>query len=57
MIEVLLKTVTPVATVPPKLTVTPARKFVPVIVTTVPPPAGPELGVMAVTPGTGLVEV
>ena len=35
--EVLLTTVTPVAGVPPKLTVAPARKPVPVMVTAVPP--------------------
>jgi len=56
-IEVLLTTVTPVAAVPPKLTVAPARKFVPVIVTPVPPVAGPVLGVMDVTFGGWLIEV
>ena len=43
MIEVLLFTVTAVAAVPPKLTVAPDRKPVPVMVTDVPPvvvPAG-----------------
>ena len=57
VIEVLFTTVTPVAAVPPKLTVAPAKKFVPVIVTPVPPPAGPILGVIVVSVGAGLVEV
>ena len=57
VIEVLFATATPVAAVPPKLTVAPAKKFVPVIVTPVPPPAGPVLGVIIVTVGAGLVEV
>jgi hypothetical protein len=57
VIDVLLITVTPVAAVPPKLTVAPVRKFVPVIVTAVPPLAGPVLGVIDVTFGAGLVEV
>ena len=57
VIEVLFTTVPPVTAVPPKLTVAPAKKFVPVIVTPVPPPAGPVLGVTDVTVGAGLVEV
>ena len=44
MIVVLLTTVTPVAAVPPMVTVAPAAKFVPVIVTAVPPAIGPEVG-------------
>jgi hypothetical protein len=57
VIDVLLTTVTPVAAVPPKLTVAPAKKFVPAIVTVVPPPAGPVLGATDVTVGAGLLEV
>ena len=56
-IDVLLTTVTPVAAVPPRLTVAPVRKPVPVIVTPVPPPAGPVLGVIDVTVGARLVAV
>ena len=43
-----------VAAVPPKLTVAPARKPVPVMVTAVPPAAGPVLGAIEVTVGAGL---
>ena len=57
MIDVLLTTVTPVAAVPAKLTVAPVRKFAPVMVTPVPPLAGPALGVIAVNAGAGLGEV
>ena len=57
VIEVLLTTVTPVAAVPPRLTVAPARKPVPVIVTEVPPAAGPVLGVIEVIVGAGLLDV
>jgi len=53
VIDVLLTTVTPVAAVPPRLTVAPARKFVPVIVTEVPPFAVPVLGKIEVTVGAG----
>ena len=53
MIDVLLATVTPVAAVPPNVTVAPEVKFVPVIVTAVPPLAGPEFGVTDVTDGGG----
>jgi hypothetical protein len=56
-IELLFTAVTPVAAVPPKLTVAPAKKFVPVIVTPVPPPAGPVLGTITVSVGAGLLEV
>jgi hypothetical protein len=48
---VLLTTVTPVAAVPPKVTVAPAAKFVPVRVTDVPPANGPPLGLTLVTAG------
>ncbi len=51
VIEVLLATVTLVALVPPNLTVAPAKKPVPVMVTAVPPVVGPVLGAMAVTVG------
>jgi hypothetical protein len=56
VIEVLLTIVTPVAAVPPTLTVAPARKPVPVTVTAVPPLMFPELGVIEVTVGAGLGE-
>ena len=42
---------TPVAAVPPIVTVAPAAKLVPVIVTVVPPPIGPEVGATLVTAG------
>jgi hypothetical protein len=44
VIIVLLLTTTLVAAVPPNVTVAPAAKFVPVIVTAVPPAPGPLLG-------------
>ena len=53
LIEVLLATFTPVAAVPPKVTRAPLRKFVPVIVTAVPPDVVPEFGAIAVTLGAG----
>ena len=40
---------TPDAAPPPKETVAPLAKFVPVIVTTVPPAVPPEVGVMLLT--------
>jgi hypothetical protein len=46
-----LTTTTFVAAVPPIVTVAPAAKFVPVIVTAVPPAVGPVLGDMLVTVG------
>ena len=46
-------TVTPVAAVPPILTVAPERKPVPVMVTAVPPLAAPELGLIELTVGAG----
>ena len=54
MIEVLLISVTLVAALPPRLTLAPARKPVPVIVTAVPPLMVPDLGVIEVTVGAGL---
>ena len=54
VIEVLFTTLTPVAAVPPRLTVAPARKPVPVMVTAVPPFAVPLFGVIEVTVGAGL---
>ena len=53
VIEVLLATVTFVAAVPPKLTVAPARKPVPVMVTAVPPAVEPLVGEIALTVGAG----
>ena len=44
VIDVLLTTTTFVPAVPPNVTVAPAAKFVPVIVTPVPPAVGPTLG-------------
>jgi hypothetical protein len=51
VIKVLLVTVTPVAALPPKLTVAPVKKLVPVIVTAVPPAADPEFGETEATVG------
>jgi hypothetical protein len=45
-------TTTLVAAVPPNVTVAPAAKFVPVIVTAVPPAGGPLFGDTLVTVGT-----
>src|SRR5437870_12844859 len=53
--EVLLTTLTLLAAVPPRLTVAPAAKPVPVRVTAVPPLLVPELGEIALTVGAGLV--
>jgi hypothetical protein len=53
VIVVALLTVTPVAAVPPIATVAPVTKFVPVIVTLVPPPVDPDVGAMDVTVGAG----
>jgi hypothetical protein len=59
VIEVLLATLIFVAGVPPKLTAAPAENAVPVIVTEVPPAAGPEFGETDVTvneaPGLGKI--
>ena len=46
-----LTTLTPVAAVPPKVTVAPVTKFVPVMVTAVPPVSGPLVGSTDVTVG------
>jgi len=54
VIDVALTTVTPVAGVSPRFTVAPAWNPVPVMLTAVPPPIGPELGEIAVTVGTEL---
>jgi hypothetical protein len=51
VIVVAFTTVTFVAAVLPNFTVAPAAKFVPVIVTTVPPAAGPLFGLTLVTVG------
>ena len=56
MIEVAELTVTPVAALPPKATVSSAAKFVPVMVTVVPPATGPEAGVTALTVGAAGAE-
>ena len=55
VIDVALTTTTPVAGVPPRLTVAPATKPVPVIVTGVPPAVGPLVGAIVLTVGAGLV--
>jgi hypothetical protein len=49
-------TFTPVAGVAPKSTVVTPEKFVPEIVTDVPPVVGPTLGLTSVTSGSGLVK-
>jgi hypothetical protein len=54
VIDVLFTTVTPVAGVPPMITVAPARNPVPVMVTAVPPAAVPDAGEIAVSVGVGL---
>ena len=51
VIDVAEFSVTLVATTPPKSTVAPVMKLVPVIVTTVPPPVGPDVGLIDVTAG------
>ena len=51
VIEVALTTVTPVAAGVPKFTAVAPRKFVPVIVTEVPPAVEPDVGVMPVMVG------
>ena len=57
VIDVLPTTFTLVAAAPPRLTVAPARKPVPVMVTEVPPAAGPAFGVIEPTVGAGLLVV
>ena len=51
VIVVLFTTTTFVAAVPPNVTVAPAAKFVPVIVTAVPPAVGPLFGDTLLTVG------
>src|SRR5258706_15685969 len=53
VIVVALTTATPVAAAPPSATVAPVTKFVPVIVTAVPPPGAPVAGAIPVTVGAG----
>ena len=54
LICVALTTLTPVATLPPTVTVAaPVSKFVPVIVIGVPPAVGPEVGLTPLTVGGG----
>jgi hypothetical protein len=55
VIVVLFVTVTFVAAVEPNFTVAPVTKFVPVIVTAVPPNVDPVLGEIPVTVGAGAV--
>jgi len=52
VIVVAFTTVTPVAAAPPNVTVAPAAKFVPVMVTAVPPAVGPLFGLTLLTVGT-----
>ena len=54
---VLVVTLTLVAATPPKLTVAPATKFVPLMVTAVPPFVEPEFGLIGAMVGAGGVEV
>jgi hypothetical protein len=54
VIDVLLTTTTLLAAALPKVTVAPVAKFVPVIVTAVPPPTGPLFGDTLLTVGTVL---
>jgi hypothetical protein len=51
VIVVLFTTTAVVAAAPPNVTVAPAAKFVPVIVTAVPPATGPLFGATLVTVG------
>ena len=51
VIVVLFTTTTLVAAVPPNVTVAPVTKFVPVIVTAVPPPVDPLFGLTLLTVG------
>ena len=53
VIDVAELTVTPVPAFAPKATVSPAAKFVPVMVTAVPPAAAPEAGETPLTVGAG----
>ena len=54
VMEVPLTSITLVADVPPRLTVAPVRKPVPVMVIAVPPLVVPVVGVIEVTVGAGL---
>jgi hypothetical protein len=54
VIAVLLVIFTPVAGVPPKLTVAPARNPVPAMLITVPPAVVPDTGETVLTVGAGL---
>jgi len=54
VIEVLLTTTTLLAAVPPNVTVAPLAKFVPVIVTAVPPATGPLFGATVLTVGEAM---
>jgi hypothetical protein len=54
VIVVLLTTDTPVAAVPPRLSVAPDKKPVPLTVTAVPPAVVPEVGEIPLTVGAGL---
>lgn len=56
MIDVALLMTTPVAAVPPIVTVVPAPKPVPVIVTVLPPAMAPLFGVTLVTTGAAAAE-
>ena len=49
--EVLLRTLTPVAAIPPTVAVAPVMKPLPVIVIAVPPAVGPDAGDTPVTAG------
>src|SRR6185295_3449195 len=51
VMDVALTTLTPVAAVPPNVTVAPLTNALPLIVTDVPPAVGPELGETALTVG------
>src|SRR3989442_6884986 len=53
VIVMLFTTLTPVAALPPRLTVAPGAKLVPVIVTAVPPVVGPDEGATLPTVGAG----
>src|SRR5438132_5815243 len=53
VIVVLLTTLTPVAALPPTLTIAPAAKLLPVMVTSVPPFVDPDAGATPVTVGAG----
>ena len=56
VIDVLLATATLVAAVPPNVTVAPLAKFVPVIVTLVPPAMAPEFGETPLTVAAAVAE-